>query len=163
MVSHGELPAKKFNQVNTRSDQRVLEANNFRNRFTSFRSGSLTGFHGPSLSREQATHGSIQSNCSSSLRSQAPLTPPTIINIFNFDFNKLWIFITLCHPRVQQALTSGIKFPTNANPAISVQMQTQIQIVQIPVRCKHKKQAGDLPQREGLVFSQIQIPSAAFY
>ena len=99
-----------------------------------------------------------RSNCS--LRSQAPLTPPTIINIFNFDFNKLWIFITLCHPRVQQALTSGIKFPTNANPAISVQMQTQIQIVQIPVRCKHKKQAGDLPQREGLVFSQIQIPSA---
>ena len=60
MVSHGELPAKKFNQVNTRSDQRVLEANNFRNRFTSFRSGSLTGFHGPSLSREQATHGLIQ-------------------------------------------------------------------------------------------------------
>ena len=98
------------------------------------------------------------SNCS--LRSQAPFTPPTIINIVNFDFNKLWIFITLCHPRVQQALTSGIKFPTNANPAISVQMQTQIQIVQIPVRCKHKKQAGDLPQREGLVFSQIQIPSA---
>ena len=92
-----------------------------------------------------------RSNCS--LRSQAPLTPPTIINIFNFDFNKLWIFITLCHPRVQQALTSGIKFPTNANPAISVQ-------IQIPVRCKHKKQAGDLPQREGLVFSQIQIPSA---
>ena len=49
-------PAKKFNQVNTRSDQRVLRANNFLNRFTSFRSGSLTqqGL-GPCLSREQGT------------------------------------------------------------------------------------------------------------
>ena len=47
-------PAKKFNQVNTRSDQRVLGADNFLNRFASFRSGSLVGaaiWHWPASQR----------------------------------------------------------------------------------------------------------------